>query len=70
MLGGVSSQVSALVDRVQREFQTDLQTRSGELAQLLFCSNVIRVNAKRANPSPLVEPAKRAAGVLLADLRA
>jgi hypothetical protein len=70
VLGGVSSQVSALADRVQREFQTDLQTRSGKLAQLLFSANVIRVNAKRADPSPLVEPAKRAAGVLLADLRA
>ncbi|MGQ0775550.1 MAG: hypothetical protein ACT4NY_14215 [Pseudonocardiales bacterium] len=69
-LWGVSLLVPALADRVQREFQTDLQTRSGKLAQLLFCSNVIRVNAKRADPSPLVQPAKRAAEMLLTELRA
>ncbi|MGH3865476.1 MAG: hypothetical protein ACRDQ4_04915 [Pseudonocardiaceae bacterium] len=69
-LWGVSLQVPELAARVQREFQTDLQTRSGKLAQLLFCSNVIRVNAKRTDPSPLVEPAKRFAEMLLADLRA
>ncbi|MGH3428448.1 MAG: hypothetical protein ACRDQZ_12920, partial [Mycobacteriales bacterium] len=70
VLWGVSLQVSTLAARVQREFQDDLQTRSGKLAQLLFCSNVIRVNAKRTDPSPLVEPAKQAADTLLAELRA
>lgn len=69
-LWGASLLVPALASRVEHEFQTDLQTRSGKLAQLLFCSNVIRVNAKRADPSRLVEPAKRAADILLADLRA
>lgn len=69
-LWGASLLVPALAGRVEHEFQADLQTRSGKLAQLLFCSNVIRVNAKRADPSPLVEPAKRAADTLLADLRA
>ncbi len=69
-LWGVSLHVPALAARVEREFQTDLQTRSGKLAQLLFCSNVIRVNAKRADPSPLVPPAKRVAATLLAELRA
>ncbi len=70
VLWGVSLQVPELAARVQREFQTDLQTRSGKLAQLLFCSNVIRVNAKRADPSPLVPPATRVAATLLAELRA
>jgi len=70
LLWGVSMQVPALADRVQREFQTDLQTQSGKLAQLLFCSNVIRVNAKRTDPSPLVQPAKQAAETLIAELRA
>ncbi len=69
-LWGVSLCVPALAARVQREFQTDLQTRSGKLAQLLFCANVIRVNAKRADPSPLVQPAKLAAKTLLAELKA
>ncbi|MGH3686880.1 MAG: hypothetical protein ACRDSM_17905 [Pseudonocardiaceae bacterium] len=53
-LWGVSLCVPALAARVEREFRTDLETRSGKLAQLLFCSNVIRVNAKRTDPSPLV----------------
>lgn len=70
LLWGVSLQVSRLADRVQREFQTDLQTRSGKLAQLLFCSNVIRVNARRPDPSPLLPPAKRVAATLLDELRA
>ncbi|MGH3888714.1 MAG: phosphotransferase [Pseudonocardiaceae bacterium] len=70
VLWGFSLRVPTLAARVQREFQTDLQTRSGKLAQLLFCSNVIRVNAKRADPSPLVQPAKLAAETLLAELRA
>lgn len=69
VLWGFSLQVSTLADRIQHEFQTDLQTRSGKLAQLLFCSNVIRVNARRADPSPLVEHAKRTAHTLLAELR-
>ncbi|MGB8200585.1 MAG: phosphotransferase [Pseudonocardiaceae bacterium] len=68
-LWGASLRVPALAARVQHEFCHDLQTRSGKLAQLLFCSNVIRVNAKRSDPSPLVEPAKRFADMLLAELR-
>lgn len=70
VLWGVSLQISGLADRVQHKFRTDLQTRSGKLAQLLFCTNVIRVNAKRNDPSPLVEYATRAADTLLAELRA
>lgn len=69
-LWGVSLCVPALAARVEREFRTDLETRSGKLAQLLFCSNVIRVNAKRTDPSPLVPSATRAAATLIAELRA
>lgn len=69
-LWGSSLRVSSLAARVQREFRSDLQSRSGRLAQLLFCSNVIRVNATRPDPSPLVEPAKTAAAELIAALRA
>lgn len=70
VLWGVSLQVPELAARVQRQFQADVKTRSGKLAQLLFCSNVIRVNTKRADPSPLVPSATRAAATLLAELRA
>jgi hypothetical protein len=55
--------------RVQHEFAADLQTRSGKLAQLLVCANAIRIAARRGHPTPLSEPAKAAADVLLAELR-
>lgn len=55
--------------RVQHEFAADLDTRSGKLAQLLQCANAIRVAARRGKPTPLSEPARTAADVLLAELR-
>jgi hypothetical protein len=55
--------------RVQHEFAADLETRSGKLAQLLQCANAIRVAARRGAPTPLSEPARAAADVLLAELR-
>jgi hypothetical protein len=54
--------------RVQHEFAADLQTRSGKLVQLLQCANAIRIAARRGQPTPLSEPAKAAAAVLLAEL--
>ncbi|QYN26303.1 hypothetical protein K1T34_33125 [Amycolatopsis sp. DSM 110486] len=60
---------SALADRVQREFSADLQTRSGKLSQLLVCANAIRIANRRGRPTPLSEPAKAAAEVLLQELR-
>lgn len=56
--------------RVQREFAADLETRSGKLAQLLQCANAIRVAARRGAPTPLSEPARAAADVLLSELGA
>ncbi|MEV5544365.1 phosphotransferase [Saccharopolyspora shandongensis] len=58
-----------LAARVQHEFAADLETRSGKLAQLLQCANAIRVAARRGASTPLSEPARAAADVLLAELR-
>jgi hypothetical protein len=58
-----------LAARVQREFASDLETRSGQLAQLLQCANAIRVANRRGAPTPLSEPAKTAAEILIARLR-
>ena len=60
----------AVAARVQREFASDLQTRSGKLSQLLVCANAIRIAARRGRPTPLSEPAKAAAELLLTELRA
>ncbi|SBW24696.1 aminoglycoside phosphotransferase [Candidatus Protofrankia californiensis] len=69
MLWGHSLRVPKLADRIQREFQADLTTRSGQLAQLVFCANVIRVSARRSEPNPLLEPSKKAAYVLISELQ-
>lgn len=68
-LWGSSLPYPALAARVQREFEADLQTRSGRLAQLLQCANIIRIAAKRGTATPLLEPAREAADLLLAELR-
>ncbi|MGQ0778704.1 MAG: phosphotransferase [Pseudonocardiales bacterium] len=68
-LWGASLPYPALAARVQREFEADLQTRSGKLAQLLQCANIIRIAAKRATATPFLEPTKEAAKMLLAELR-
>jgi hypothetical protein len=59
----------ALAARIQHEFAADMQTRSGKLAQLLQCANAIRIAARRGAPTPLSEPARAAADVLLEELR-
>lgn len=55
--------------RVEQEFAADLQTRSGKLSLLLRCANAIRIATNRGTTTPLLEPAKAAAEVLLKDLR-
>lgn len=59
----------ALTVRVEREFATDLQTRSGTLSLLLRCANAIRIATNRGTTTPLLEPAKAAAETLLSKLR-
>jgi hypothetical protein len=61
--------VPAVADHVQKVFVDDLNTRSGLLAQLLVCSNVIRINSGKPTPSPLLEPARREADRILGALR-
>jgi hypothetical protein len=59
----------ALTARVEREFATDLQTRSGKLSLLLRCANAIRIATNRGTTTPLLEPAKAAAEKLLSELQ-
>ncbi|WP_026425250.1 hypothetical protein [Actinokineospora inagensis] len=68
ILWGHSLPVPGVANRIQREFAADLSSRSGRLAQLLFCSNVIRLAKKGPTPGPLVEPATTAAARLLEEL--
>ncbi|MFK4226682.1 aminoglycoside phosphotransferase [Streptomyces sp. NPDC019890] len=68
-LWGFSLGVPDLADRVQAEFGADLQTRSGKLAQLLFCANALRAHARNSKAMPFTEPARAAAEALLDDLK-
>ena len=68
-LWGHSLCVPSVADRIQREFAADVDSRSGRLAQLLFCANVIRLAAGRAVPSPLLGPVRQEAERLVARLR-
>jgi hypothetical protein len=67
-LWGHSLLVPALADRVLEEFDEDLSTRSGRLARLLFCANVLRLARRATVPSPLAEPARKAADDLLSSM--
>lgn len=65
-LRGESLALPTLADRVYRERQADLDSRSGKLAQLYQCSKYIAVGERAA---PLYEPAKALAESLLADFK-
>ncbi|ACU37179.1 hypothetical protein [Actinosynnema mirum] len=68
-LWGHSLLVPEVASRVQAEFAEDMNSRSGLLAQLMFCANVIRLNKAKANPSLLLAPARIEAGRLVEALR-
>jgi hypothetical protein len=68
-LWGFSLGVTALADRTQAEFSTDLDTRSGTLAQLLFCANVTRAFRRSGRRMPFTDPALEAGNHLLSRLR-
>lgn len=68
-LWGHSLLVPNVADRVQAEFADDLNSRAGLLAQLLFCSNVIRLNSTKLTPSPLLEPTRNEASRIVDALR-
>lgn len=69
-LWGHSLLVPSIAHRVQAEFVDDLSSRSGLLAQLLFCANVIRLNAGKSNPSPLLPVAESESARVIRALRA
>jgi hypothetical protein len=66
-LWGNSLAVPALAERVQREYQADLGSRSGLLSQLFFCAEMIAAGADYAGP--LAEPARREAARLISSLQ-
>jgi hypothetical protein len=58
-----------LADRVLAEFYDDLATRSGRLAQLLFCANVERAFRRSGREMPFTAPAIEAGKRLVGELR-
>lgn len=65
-LRGESLALPALADRVYRERREDLESRSGRIAQLFYCSKLI--GGPDGWAGPLLEPAKTIAAQLLKDL--
>jgi hypothetical protein len=66
-LWGNSLAVPALADRVQREYQADLGSRSGLISQLFFCAEIIAAGDGYAGP--LAEPSRREAARLISSLQ-
>ncbi|MGH3771450.1 MAG: hypothetical protein ACRDRW_08660 [Pseudonocardiaceae bacterium] len=66
-LWGNSLAVPELAERVQREYRVDLDSRSGLLSQLFFCSEMISAGADYAGP--LTEPSGREASRLISLLQ-
>lgn len=67
-LWGFSLGVPSLAARIEHEFRADLDTRSGKLAQLLFCANSARAFARHGRQMPFTEPARMAAARLIVSL--
>ncbi|MGQ0776616.1 MAG: hypothetical protein ACT4NY_19685 [Pseudonocardiales bacterium] len=66
-LWGNSLGVPALAERVQREYQADLRSRSGLVSQLFFCADIIAAGDDYAGP--LAEPSLWAAAQLISLLQ-
>ncbi|MBV9142623.1 MAG: hypothetical protein JO115_17210 [Pseudonocardiales bacterium] len=66
-LWGNSLAVPVLAERVQREYQADLGSRSGLVSQLFFCAEIITAGAGYAGP--LAEPTRREAARLISLLQ-
>ncbi len=56
-------------ERVHAEFHADLDCRSGTIARLWVCSNILRMADTRADAHDLAEPARAAADQLVTELR-
>lgn len=68
-LWGSALAVPATADRVHAEFRDDLDCRSGKIARLWVCSNILRMADSRADARDLTEPTRAAADRLVKDLR-
>ncbi len=67
-LWGHSLGVPRVAARVQAEFDADLSARSGKIAQLLFCANVLRAHGRSGKTMPFTEPARAASRALVSEL--
>jgi hypothetical protein len=67
VLRGESLVVPVLAERVYQERRTDLDSRSGQLAQLYYCSKVVAAGERSG---PLLAPATGLANELVTALRA
>jgi hypothetical protein len=68
-LWGSALAVPDTADRVHAEFRDALDCRSGKIARLWICSNILRMADTRADARDLAEPARAAADQLIKDLR-
>ena len=67
-LWGSSLAVPALADRVRQERRGDLESRDGKLMTLFVCSKFAGADAHPEDPR--VEPARREAARIVAELQA
>jgi hypothetical protein len=68
-LWGSALGVPEVAERVHDEFRDDLDSRSGRIARLWVCSNILRMAGRRADATALQQPARDAADELLKTLR-
>ncbi|MGH3832666.1 MAG: hypothetical protein ACRDRS_19880 [Pseudonocardiaceae bacterium] len=68
-LWGSALAVPDTADRVHAEFRDDLDCRSGTIARLWVCGNILRLADTRADARDLAEPARAAADQLVTDLK-
>lgn len=61
--------VPPIAERVHDEFREDLDSRSGKIARLWVCANILRMADRRAAAGRLAEPARAAADQLVKNLR-
>jgi hypothetical protein len=60
--------VPETADRVRADFRDELDSRSGKIARLWVCANILRMADRRADAGLLAEPARAATEQLVKDL--
>ncbi|MGH3696264.1 MAG: hypothetical protein ACRDRX_20100 [Pseudonocardiaceae bacterium] len=68
-LWGSALAVPDIAARVHAEFRDDLDSRSGRIARLWVCSNIVRMVGRREDATALAEPARDAADELVTSLQ-